>query len=85
MIVRVAKFGGSRTFDPPAWGILEQNGDHTSDVTIFHGCPEVWFGEWFLDLDAGGSYWKVPDDEVPDEVWAALAKRRLLDGGARGA
>jgi hypothetical protein len=76
-IVRVARFGGQRTRTPPAWGILERNGDNTSDVTIFHGCKKTWFGHWFLDVGDPSSFWGVPDDAVPDEVWAALAKWRL--------
>lgn len=81
-IVRVAKMGGSRTLDPPGWGILEQNADKTSDVLLFW-CPgnnEMWCGDWFLDLGQPGSFWKVHEDDVPDEVWAALAKWRLLHG-----
>jgi hypothetical protein len=80
-IVRVARFGGSRKLDPPGWGILEQNGDKTSDVLLFHGGGGgAWHGYWFLDLSDPGSYWGVADEDVPDEIWASLAKWRLLNG-----
>lgn len=85
-IVRVTKFGGSRTLDPPGWGILEANADLTSDVLMFY-VPQnpMWEGDWFLDPGQPGSFWTVPEDEVPDEVWAALAKWRLLHGDTRRA
>jgi hypothetical protein len=72
VIVRVRRFGGSRIADPPAWGIIELP---SGGLSIFHGVPESLFGGWYLSH--GKDWWPVADSEVPDEVWAALAKWRL--------
>lgn len=77
MIVRVSRFGGKRIADPPAWGVLEPGADGVGDVQIFHG-PALLLGAWWLDTEDPGSFWSVSDDEVPDEIWAALAKWRLI-------
>ncbi len=74
------EFGaGGNALDEPAWAIVR-------------AVPEAWRGttEWVWvdwltisqDVDAlqvGWDEWHtVPEDEVPDHVWAALAKLRLI-------
>lgn len=72
---------GSNVAEPPLWGRC-MSGDK---VFIFCGGNEEMQRDMDVQ-DAGGFiftrtldvYEIVPEDKVPDEVWAAIAKRALL-------
>lgn len=75
-IVRFSKFNNKRG---PVWGIaVSHRGDYTR-YTLFAGKHEDGrkFEEWpVCESDDEGEI--VPEDEVPDEIWAKLAAWRLV-------
>jgi hypothetical protein len=68
------RFGGQRTADPPAWGEILWCEEDCDSVEIFYGQEPILLGRWHVDAE---HVEPVPEDEVPDEVWAALTKWKL--------
>lgn len=84
-IVRVTQFG--RTFilpyDRPAWALvigLSEGAPHYASIVFLTG-PEELCDHASWPLDNFDEFTLAPESEVPDAIWAEIAKLALVGEG----
>jgi hypothetical protein len=81
-VVRIHVLRG-RPCKPPVWG--RATADDTADILVYD--DTTYYAEnfredpydWAVDKTSPPDSWRVvPEDKVPDYVWAAIAREALL-------